>query len=231
MKAKLFATEADLCAAFIAWAENLGARCFAEWGGWDILVMLSSGQQIGIQAKLTLNDHVILQALPSQFHSQEWPAPDFRAVLVPEDKSRRGQIAQMLGLVVFDAMPSHRTEGKHGFTPRLEDWRNWTDWNPERRHEIPETSTDSVAGSPSPITLTPWKLSALAVLAEIQVKGRIHSRRVRELGCNPSRWTQCRWITPDGERGFWIRGEKCPPFDSQHPSAFALALQNASKAA
>lgn len=64
MKEKRFATEAELCAAFVAWVarENPDIRCFAEWCGWDILVVFPEGWQLGIQAKLRLNAEVITQA-------------------------------------------------------------------------------------------------------------------------------------------------------------------------
>lgn len=228
---KLFATEVDLCKAFISWAEAAGATCYAECGGWDILIVLQDGFQIGVQAKLSLNDAVIMQALPSQFHNYEWPAPDFRAVLVPEVNRTKAWIAHNLGLVVFDVFA--KPMGQHDrftFLPNLLSQKGWHDWNPERRHEIPETPTDSIAGSPSPVTLTPWKLSALSVLAEIEVNGRIHSRRISELGCHPSRWTSLRWLAPSGDRGFWVKTDKCPPFDKQHPSAFTMALTKAKKA-
>ena len=55
-----FRSEADLCAAFLAALEREHAKkwmAYAETAGWDILlVRLKDGFQIGIQAKLALND-------------------------------------------------------------------------------------------------------------------------------------------------------------------------------
>ena len=64
MKSKPFASEADLCAAFLAWAARTapGVACYAEWAGWDILLVYPEGFQLGIQAKLRLNAEVIGQA-------------------------------------------------------------------------------------------------------------------------------------------------------------------------
>lgn len=240
-----FKSEADLCSAFIAWAEKQGAKCYAEWAGWDILVVMASGEQIGVQAKLSLNDEVMLQALPSQHAHDEDPGPDFRAILVPHSADARGMIAHRIGLIRFEALPelipmSARLRGEWTGEKTFQgnfcgsvafvDRRNWVDWFPFKRLEVPETSTDSVAGSPSPITLTPWKRDALRLLAILEVEGRIHSKRIKdELGLAPSRWMQYRWLEMHGERGFWVRGEKCPPFDKQHPSAYAAALDQARK--
>jgi hypothetical protein len=228
MKEPTFKTEAALCAAFISWAAKNGVQCFAEWAGWDILVVLPDGFQIGIQAKLRLNAEVIGQAAPNSFElAREYPGPDYRAVLVPGSGPLLG-IAYRLGLIVF--RPHYK--GAKDFSPDLNvrgDWRDghWLDWNPAKRHEIPATPTDSIAGSPCPVTLTRWKLGALDVLAELAVKGTITAKRIRAIGIDPGRWTTYRWLEPGEKRGDWVRSEKCPKFDEQHPTAYALALEKA----
>ena len=231
MTARAFKTEADLCAAFIAWAErHKGVQCFAEWAGWDILLVFENGLQLGIQAKLRLNAEVIGQASPSEYGWEfEYPGPDYRAVLVPSPRDGFSYIAARLGLVVF-------RPGCRGFEPSLvtrggEGEAAWLDWNPEKRHDLPPVATDSVAGSPCPVTLTPWKLAALDVLAELAVKGAITTKLMRELGVHPGRWTTGRWLIPAETRGLWVRGERCPKFDEQHPTAYAAALEKAKGAA
>lgn len=215
--AKKYTSEADLCADFIAWAERNGGRCFSEWAGWDIVVVLDDGLQIGVQAKLRLSDYVMIQALPGLWEGDSAESgPDIRAILVPTAPADRAIIAARLGLLVFDAKSF---DGKGFYI----DGRQF-DWSPAKRLKIPETSTDSVAGSPSPITLTHWKRAALEVLAEIEVRGSITAKTMRELGVNPSRWMSCCWLVKADERGYWKRGEKCPAFDKQHPSAYQLAL-------
>lgn len=224
MKTRRFETEAALCSAFIAWAEGQGAKCYAEWQGWDILVVLHDGRQIGVQAKLRFSDHVIIQALPGEFGIGDNPGPDFRAVLMPDSSTSRADISHRLGLVVFDASDFER--------PRLMTALDRAvDWSPSARHPVPETSTDSVAGSPSPVTLTTWKRCALHVLAELEKRGSISAKRMREIGVNPSRWMSCRWLVPTEERGLWVRGEKCPRFDQQHPSAYERILNTVSSEA
>lgn len=228
---RTFKTEAELCAAFIAWAARQGGvQCFAEWAGWDILLVYPDGLQLGIQAKLRLNAEVINQAAPDHF---DWdpkrPGPDYRGILVPA-LNPLAVIASRLGLVVFAPRYPDR------FTPGLMDRDNWadgkwTDWNPGKRHELPPTVTDAIAGSPCPVTLTHWKLAALDVLAELAVRGVITTKRVSELGVNPSRWLSSFWLMPAERRGDWLRGDRCPKFDEQHPTAYALALEKARKAA
>ncbi len=231
-----FTTEVELCAAFIAWVgrERPEVKCYAEWAGWDILLAYPEGWQIGIQAKLRLNAEVVLQAAPDQYYGRDF-GPDFRAILVP-DRNGWAQVASRLGLIAFSAHHGRYDKDGWDFAPDLRPYGSrqwptvdaeWLDWNPAARHALPPTATDSVAGSSAPVTLTPWKLRALAVLAELSAKGTITTKRMRALGVNPSRWTQYLWLMPGEKRGDWVRGEKCPRFDEQHPSAYTLALENA----
>ena len=233
-KSKPFAAEADLCAAFIEWAGRFdGVRCFAEWAGWDILVVYPDGHQLGIQAKLRLNAEVIGQAAPDAWgwaFDHDHQGPDFRAVLVPHGNPLSG-IAARLGLVVFESHERGYPTTRIEFSPSLDGCPRmgdpWLDWNPARRHELPPVATDAIAGSPCPITLTPWKLAAIDVLAELAVKGTITTKRMRGLGVNPSRWLSGFWLMPAETRGLWVRGDRCPKFDEQHPTAYALALKKA----
>lgn len=222
-----FATEAALCSAFIAWAtKHDEVRCYAEWAGWDVLVVLPSRHQIGVQAKLRLNAEVIGQATPDSW-GEDKVGPDYRAVLVPTAEGPLLGLAERLGLVVF----GYRRFGGTGFAPDLRPPRAsyevaWTDWSPPRRHELPEVETGSVAGSPSPVRLTPWKLRALAVLAELEIVGTTTPKRIRELGVDHRRWIAQRWLEPVSP-GVWRRAAKCPPFDSQHAAAYTAALERA----
>lgn len=83
---KLFATEADLCAAFIASIDADKWIPYPETVGWDILlVRKDDGFQIGIQAKQKLNTDVINQALDEYGHwSAARAGPDCRARWAPK---------------------------------------------------------------------------------------------------------------------------------------------------
>jgi hypothetical protein len=237
-KAPKFDSEAALCAAFIAWLRRdvPAVKWYSEWAGWDILLVLPEGWQIGVQAKIRLNAEVLGQAAPS-IYDDGIVGPDFRAILVPERNGWSG-IAERLGLVAFWAYAQpydyeRRKAGEWDFLPVLCSPRHyevaiaegWTDWSPVKRHELPAVeSTDSIAGSSAPVTLTPWKLGALRVLAELAVGGTITTKRIRQIGISPARWTTSCWLMPGEKRGDWVRGTKCPRFDEQHPTAFAAAL-------
>lgn len=229
-----FKTEADLCAAFLAWLKRTapGVAAYPEWAGWDILLVLPSGCQMGVQAKLRLNADVIGQALPSRWGWGEDNGPDYRAVLVPDAGGSIHALASHLEVVVFEAQEDYdfkKRENLWRFSPGFADGSHepWFDWNPPERHSVPETPTDSIAGSSAPVTLTPWKIRALAVLAELAVKGTITAKGMRELGVSPGRWMTYRWLEPAEPRGHWKRGDACPKFELQHPSAYAAALEKA----
>ena len=235
MKSPAFASEADLCAAFLAWAGRTAPdiTCYAEWAGWDILLVYPEGFQLGIQAKLRLNAEVVGQASPSFYDDAGDHGPDYRGVLVPAANGLSG-LAHRLGLIDFYPYGTEYRTGLLQFVPTLREPYgkgridpNWLDWNPKTRHPLPPTLTDAVAGSSAPVSLTTWKLRALAVLAELSLRGTITTKQVREIGCDPRRWLQQHWLMPGDARGQWVRGEKCPPFDRQHPSAYAHALEQA----
>lgn len=228
-RAPQFKTEADLCSAFLAWVarRHPAVRAYAEWAGWDILLVYPEGWQLGIQAKLRLNAEVIGQAAPNAYgFDDDHDGPDYRAVLVPGVNPLSG-LAARVGLVVF--RPGYGDVFLPDLTPPS--WphqgERWLDWNPATRHDLPPSPTDSIAGSPCPVTLSTWKLGALAVLAELKVRGTITTKRMRALGVNPSRWLSGCWLEPAATRGLWVRGDRCPKFDEQHPTAFALALEKA----
>jgi hypothetical protein len=231
----VWATEADLCAAFLEWVarRHPDVRAYAEWAGWDILLVLPTGAQVGIQAKLRLNAEVLLQAAPG-YWDLEGAGPTYRAVLVPKGRDGFTAIASRLGLEVYT--PTERTWSGRGEHPTRWEFRadlkpdgDALDWNPPQLLDLPATPTDSIAGSPCPVTLTAWKLGALGVLAELEVMGTITAKRIRQAHrIDPGRWTTYRWLEPvEGQRGLWRRAEKCPAFDQQHPSAYAVALEKA----
>src|SRR6185369_17238090 len=94
-----FATEADLCSAFMAWARTNRLTCYPETCGWDILLVDDMGIQTGVQAKLRLSGHVIAQASPDLYDHKE-VGPTYRALLVPEIGELHF-VAARLGLIVF----------------------------------------------------------------------------------------------------------------------------------
>ena len=111
-KTPKYATEADLCAAFIAWVTECSGktiysrRCpvwtaYAETAGWDILLVSEDGTQIGIQAKLKFNMKVLDQSIPDSWFAWHDRGPDYRAVLIPEQDGMAKNICAALGLILF----------------------------------------------------------------------------------------------------------------------------------
>lgn len=101
-----FVNEAALCAAFIS-ALPEGWTAYPETAGFDILlVRAADGAQIGVEAKMTLNAKVLLQAVEGIYsgHGSERDGPDFRAALVPAGTAgaELSSIARKLGVVVIE---------------------------------------------------------------------------------------------------------------------------------
>ena len=230
-KPEKFAKESDLCAEFIA-AITRNKSDSAEWvaypetQGWDILLARKSdGAQIGIQAKLRLNNKVVAQTLPDHRFDRE--GPDYRAVLVPDTGCSNDltPICAALGITVIlfrGKLPKNMLGPEfHPFLPR-ESWGaegQWHQWAPLRRHVLPDYVPDVAAGSAAPVALTKWKISAikLAVLLEIRPVTRADFK-VLEL--SPSRWFDpySGWLKRTD--GGFVAGPRLPDFRAQHPVNF-----------
>lgn len=231
----LFATEADLCAAFIAWVKaSSGKRDrwseepvpawvpYAETAGWDILLVHPDGTQIGIQAKQRFNLKVIDQCLPGRWEHWHDSGPDYRAILVPEQDSVAEKICGALGLVMFHSLRFDR-----GFAPVLAERGSvelWHWWSPKQRCKLPEYVPDVIAGASGPVQLTPWKISALRVIAALELRGHVTRADFKQHGVDPRRWTgPSGWLVPGDEPGQFVRGPSLD-FDRQHPTVYAQVL-------
>lgn len=226
-----FPTEAALCQAFV---DDIKAQrgwiVYPETAGFDILLVREdTGHQLGIEAKLRLNDKVIDQILPA-----EWAVdtgPDWRAVLVPEAGGAIARLLTWAGVMILTPRREfgRRADGNYGdrwtfdVGTRVRRYGNapeWHDWNPAKRCALPEIVPQVAAGVPAPIQLTPWKIGALKVLAILEIDGCVTRKDVQACGCHPSRWCSADgWLEPLGE-GRWGRGRP-PAFDQQHPAEYA----------
>lgn len=230
-----FATEAELCDAFIAWVKasegrfNYGIKTpkwtpYAETAGWDILLVADDGTQIGVQAKQRFNLKVIAQSLPDHWEHWHDRGPDYRAVLVPDRDGTAEAICGALGLMLFAPSP-YRYEGTQ-FTPGLdlEHADGWHYWSPRQRCEVPEFVPDVQAGASGPVQLTKWKIAALRVVARLEVHGHVTRADFRSLGVDPRRWTgPGGWVVPGDVPGQFKRGPGLD-FDRQHPTVYAQVL-------
>ncbi len=235
MKAKKpFATEADLCARFIG-AIDKGWTAYAETAGWDILLVRNEdGFQIGIEAKLKLNLHVINQALEDSIHWVGHAGPDCRAVLVPDNEAGFEKIAAYIGLTIIRVRPPYE-RGVSGptftpYLPRIKDgWSHseWHEWCPTKRHTLPDYVPDVAAGSSAPIQLTAWKIAAIKIAVTLEQRGYVTRDDFKA-----HKIDHRRWLTPNG----WLRNEggryvaaAMPDFRAQHPRVFEEVAADAAK--
>lgn len=225
-----FESEVALCAAFIA-AIGDDWTSYAETAGWDILlVRKSDGFQIGIEAKLKLNSHVISQAI-EQYGAMgaDHPGPDCRAVLVPDtDAGGFGRIASYIGITVITVYGSNHIN----FWPALPtdqfDWRgDWHEWCPPKRHQLPEYVPDVDAGASAPLQLTKWKIAAMKIAVTLEQRGYVTRTDFKKHGIDHRRWLAPNsWLRPDG--GHYVAG-KMPNFKAQHPTVWDQIAADAPK--
>ncbi len=233
-KAVPFKTEVELCAAFSDCAKEHGWIVYPETAEWDLLLVGPEGVQLGIQAKLRFNATLLRQALPGRCELEN-PGPDYRGILLPECDRDIRQVCEAVGLICFSAEYAWTWTGEKDrstvsfprskfMTCRYSD-EGLRYWNPVSRYALPRYIPDVAGGQSAPVRLTEWKICALRVCAELEIKGDITAKRIRELGCNSARWTQAYdWIRPHPDKkGYWIAGPKLR-FPIQHPTVYAEIL-------
>jgi hypothetical protein len=197
-------------------------RAYAETEGWDILlVRVKDGFQIGIQAKLALNIAVINQCLEYGQSACE-VGPDCRALLVPAGSGQSFQaICHYIGLTIISVLPEQtRIEPKLPGLNTRSPTSPWHEWCPIKRHPLPTYVPDVVAGSPSPVRLTPWKIKALKIAALMEVRGCVARSDFKYLGLDPRRWTaRDGWLLASSEG--YVPRRNTPNFAKQHPVVYS----------
>jgi len=237
----LIKTEADLCTLFMgAMAKVPGWTCYPETAGFDILVVHEDGRQIGVEAKLALNAKVADQILPNHWEDYYGKAgPDHRLVIVSKvTDASKGiiKMLEMLGVTVL--LPNCISGDMRGFDLRsglflyegiISAHPRMFDWSPAERCQVPMVVPALPAGVPAPISLTPWKESALKVVALMRAQGFITAKQIASFGISTSSWTQHTnkhaWLAKGTVRGTWVETEHMPAFDKQHPDAYALVVE------
>ena len=234
-KQKPFPTEADLCARFLSKIEP-GWTPYAETAGWDILLVRGAdGFQVGVEAKLKMNLEVINQALEDHGHwSVTAPGPDCRAVLVPDTEHGFEKIAAYIGITIIRVSQDHgQSRWSTAYAPDLPKMKDtgwyddWHQWCPAKRHKLPEYIPDVAAGVPSPIQLTPWKISAIKIAVTLEQRGYVTRDDFKE-----HKIDHRRWLAPNSwlrvENGRYIAG-RMPDFKSQHPDVYKQITADAAK--
>lgn len=215
-----FATEAEMVASWLRQiAKAKDWTPYPETAGWDVLLVHACGAQLGIQAKLSLNAKVLAQTLEGASSFYRASGPDYRGVLVPEGKAQNhlSPIASALGIEVVTV---HRERRGVTYGHRLPDptykgdypTGMWPNWLPERRETLPEYIPDVVAGAPSPLQLTPWKIAAIKLLIVLDLRGHVTRADIKALKLHPSRWCD-KWagLLSAGEAGY-VRNSRTPNF-------------------
>lgn len=240
--------ESELCDLFIREFNAIaGWTCYPEAAGFDVLVVHAGGRQIGVEAKLALNAKVADQILPSfgdEFHGR--PGPDHRLVIVSKITDASAGIAKMLSRLgvkvllprqqwlqtgyewTFDLnsqLLCYETGSSHFGHERL------FDWSPEERCRVPSIVETRPAGVPSPISLTPWKESALKIVALMRTQGFVTIKQIASFGISTTKWIQPSgekpaWLAKGAVRGQWVETHYMPAFDRLHPEMYELALKD-----
>lgn len=245
-----FATEADLCAAFLACVPQTWVA-YPESCGFDIvLAHRETHAQIGIEAKLVLNAKVLVQITADR--DQDRRGPDFRAVLVGKVVAENAIIAKRLGIKVLTLVPRRDPRGWERLAPRghpKSDWvvnrggewlpeftplksgrglswwshDGWEDEAPVERLRLPDYVPQVAAGVPSPVKLTDWTIQAIRMCVLVNRIGLVSKQHFQALKLSMSRWTQYQWLAPSGTRGVWKAGPKFPAdgFRKTHPVSYA----------
>lgn len=235
-KAKLFAKEADLCAAFVAAIDKRVWTPYAETAGWDILLARKiDGFQIGIQAKLQLNIEVVNQAIEEySYWAAAAPGPDCRAVLVPRGSTGKlTRVCDYLGLEIIQCDgPKPRNVSGPTFWPPLPagpiDHRGdaWHEWCPAQRHKLPDYVPDVAAGAPSPLQLTDWKIRAIKIAVLMELRGVVRRTDFAHLKIDHRRWIANEWIVRKDD-GYVVGS--MPNFKAQHPIVYEKIKADAPK--
>ncbi|MER9706068.1 hypothetical protein NKJ10_17735 [Mesorhizobium sp. M0204] len=246
MKKAVFESEAALCAAFIARLPK-DWTAYPETAGFDILLVRGAdGAQIGVEAKMTLNPKVLLQAVEGIYSGRgsEGAAPDFRAALVPSGAAgaELKAVASYLGVVVI-VMTSEaereaeekafadkfglsyrraHTSDKPWFTPELPvigyDWRRqWADHCPAERCKVPAYVPDVVAGASGPSQLSEWKIKAIKICIILERRGFVTTADFKKIGIDRKRWLDMDWLVHSQDRGRYTAGRFALNLRVTHP--------------
>lgn len=187
-----YRTEAELCEDVIAWARAGECAVYPETEGWDILLVIPGGEQIGIQAKLKPNLHVIEQTLRGMVGNR---GPDIVAAAVPIYDSSFRRVTEELGIMTIEgSLISPRGHQTFASWIRRAKRRATTE-----RCWVPEVEINLPAGVPSPRMLTPWKFGAAKLCARLRAGEALTRKDFAEHGIRIDTWVARDWIRRVGK--------------------------------
>jgi hypothetical protein len=243
MAKPIYKTEAELCTAYIEWiGDNYPDwTAYPETADFDIVLVHSSGYQIGLEAKQRLNAKVIEQAIEGRRLDC---GPDFRGVLVGAGgSSELRAIARALGVQVVQCNGRREPGRTHvrklnrngdswswvsefsSGPPNLEGrgpvayGDNWPEWIHHRRLELPDYVPDVPAGVAGPVKLTSWKIKAIKIQIILEELGTVTTAQFKALGLSPQIWVGNDWLERVA-RGVMIGGPFLPDLREAHPRNF-----------
>jgi hypothetical protein len=188
-----FASERELCDLLRDVSTRVDKRepwrCYPEQGGWDLLLVLPGGEQIGVQAKLRAGFEVLSQAMRPRRRTE--PGPDVHAVLVPEASIAFCDVARELEILVIRGNVLRNYDGHLSLG-------HWVSRAPRRLHDercwLPPYVPDAPAGVPAPRTVSPWKVGAARICARLRSGEHVTAAEIRAAGAG-SMSTWRRWLT------------------------------------
>lgn len=235
-----FEKESDLCALFIQHVGE-GWVPYPETAGFDILlVRKSDGLQVGVEAKLRLNSKAVSQITEGYYDCCR-AGPDLRAILVPLGcTGSMSGVCDLLGITVIEMRSESRNTKDHQYEepwfspalPRLDDtghWRrDWHEWCPVKRCDLPEYLPDVQAGTPSPLKLSEWKIKAIKVCIILEKRGYVTRQDFKELKLDHRRWLTpgVDWLRRGDRRGVYILGPCALDLRAKHPTNYEQILDD-----
>lgn len=188
-----WATEADMCDAFIASARAEGLRVYPETCGYDMVVELPDGTQVGVEAKLRANLEVLAQI--TERKTRPWRMkPDAHAVLVGREARFFTSVALGLGVLVLYG--HDKSIGSIGL--RIARWVEAAPrQQPQQRLPLPAEEPQLRAGTPSPLQHTHWKALASRFSLTLRSRDTVTRADIVEAGLSPTIWLR-RWLEPAG---------------------------------
>ena len=227
-----FTDEASLVASFIESLNRSQRRqknwtVYPETAGWDLVLVHSTGAQVGIEAKLSLNAKVVDQALSGQHQIFGSDGPDYRAVLVPAGKVQLhlDRICAAIGIKILAHTPPQDGTFRYIDLPDPNSdysYGHWPQWCPAQRLTLPDYIPDVAAGVASPVQLTAWKVKAIKLMICLERRGFVDRSVMRAIDISPSRWTdRCHGFLATNGNGQYVSCKATPDLRAQHPVNYA----------
>ena len=224
-------TEAEMVASFVAAVNRRRDKdwtVYAETCGWDLLLVHRDGYQLGLEAKLSLNAKVIDQALSGTSRYSHDIGPDYRGVVVPNDKIQLhlGAICRHIGIGII------AISDKSWWSPDLPDekWSHneWPNWCVSKRCTLPDYVPDVAGGHAAPVKLTTWKIKAIKLAIVLDKRGYVTRADMKALDLSPRRWTDFYngLLARDETGKRFVKSSRTPDFRSQHPTNYAEIEQD-----